>query len=350
MKFAHLADCHLGYFQYGLMQRAKDIADAYLWACVKIAQEKCDFCILAGDLFHHRQVDPVSLGIACEGLRMMGCPVFMIKGNHEMMRSANETDWIDFLASEGLLTLVVKDDSNFIGVSYPRVKIYGLNWAGMATDQMVSQLNIPLKLHQSDFVILMLHAGMEDALAQNHPGTVSWEVLRPLMDRVNYVALGHVHKPLQTGWVMNPGSLETIASDEYQWHERGLLINNVAEDGSFTTQLYVPPRRKFVFVDDGKNWLKDMGEFETPCDLCKDAVVIVKSMNPTIAETIRDKCEPLYVKYVPIKQDTSKVQVQTSSKLDMEIEAIKQLTEIEPQKVLEMKGLKDGETIWHTVE
>lgn len=347
MKFAHLADCHLGYFQYGLVQRAKDIADAYLWACVKIAQEKCDFCILAGDLFHHRQVDPVSLGIACEGLRMMGCPVFMIKGNHEMMRSANETDWIDFLASEGLLTLVVKDDSNFIGVSYPRVKIYGLNWAGMATDQMVSQLNIPLKLHQSDFVILMLHAGMEDALAQNHPGTVSWEVLRPLMDRVNYVALGHVHKPLQTGWVMNPGSLETIASDEYQWHERGLLINNVAEDGSFTTQLYVPPRREFYFLNDLWFEIAEPEDFEQ----LNNAIVVLDSTQPEETTNIINKmCQPLYIKVNKLKRETSKVQVQTSSKLDMEIEAIKQLTEIEPQKVLEMKGLKDGETIWHTVE
>lgn len=355
MKFAHLADIHLGYHQYGLDQRAEDIAKAWMWACAKIAQEKCDFAILAGDLFHHRQVDPVTLSVAMAGLRMMNCPVYMIKGNHEMMRTATEIDWIDFLVSENLVTVPEPAGVAFFEPNHAQkrdrkrsgyVKIFGLDYQGMATDRVVSNLMIPSK-QEGDFVILMLHAGLEGMLPQNHPGTVSWDVLRQYIANVNYVALGHVHKPYVDGWVHNPGSLETISTDEYQWHDRGLLINDVAQDGSFTTQLYVPPRREFYFLDDLWFGIAEVEDFEQ----LNGAIVILNSSNPKETLDIMDKvCQPLYVKINKIKKETKEVQLQTFSKYDMEREAIKQLTDIAPEKVLELKGIKDGPTIWQKVE
>lgn len=338
MKFAHLADCHLGYHQYSLKQRAQDIADAWLWACDKIAQEKCDFCLLAGDLFHHRSIDPVTLHIACLGLRSMKCPIYAIKGNHEIMRS-NDIDWIDYLEAEKLIDLVPSGGTFQVKQDAYRVNIYGLDWVGMATNQKVSELEI---LESKDFTILMLHAGLEDMLPRNHPGTVSYDVLQPLMATVDYVALGHVHKPLRAGWVFNPGSLETISSDEYQWEDRGLLITEVAADNTFETQLHIPPRREFYFLnEDYKDEIFQWSALD-------DSIVFLNSSNPKEAlDIMAEVCNPLYIKVDKVKKETEKVQIKTFSKIDMEVEAIKQLTEIEPKKILEMKELKEGEQIWN---
>jgi DNA repair exonuclease SbcCD nuclease subunit len=353
MRFAHFGDVHLGYHQYGLDQRAQDIANAFLWVCNKVNEERCDFAILSGDLFHHRYVDPVSLSVASEGLRIINCPIYMIKGNHEKMRTAYETDWIDYLVSEKLVILAEPTGVSFYMGEHCRQKdrrhnhyvtVFGVDWVGMATDQIVSNLVIPSGF-AGDFFILMLHAGMEDVLPKNHPGMLSYETIRKFMDRVDYVALGHIHKPHLDGWIFNGGSLETIASDEYKWPDRGLIVVDVNEDKSFTTQLHVPPRRSFFTHTP----VKDGIPFD-PRILFKDAVVIVNGTQADV-DFIKANSDPLYIKLNLVKDEKRHVEVQPSlNKVTMELDAIKQLTDLPSEKVLDMKGLKDGKEIWSTAD
>jgi DNA repair exonuclease SbcCD nuclease subunit len=63
---------------------------------------------------------------------------------------------------------------------------------------------------------MMLHAGMYGQVPHLHGGLTSGqiEIFQP---KVDYLALGHVHKRLQTGWVFNPGSLETNSVEEADW-------------------------------------------------------------------------------------------------------------------------------------
>ena len=51
MKFAHLADTHLGYRQFGLLEREKDFYEVFDKIIDKIIEEKVDFVIHSGDLF-----------------------------------------------------------------------------------------------------------------------------------------------------------------------------------------------------------------------------------------------------------------------------------------------------------
>jgi DNA repair exonuclease SbcCD nuclease subunit len=45
---------------------------------------------------------------------------------------------------------------------------------------------------------------------------------------VDYVALGHIHKPYsQDDWLYNPGSLENNSADEAQWEDRGYYLVEV---------------------------------------------------------------------------------------------------------------------------
>ena len=49
MKFAHLADTHLGYRQYGLFEREKDFYEVFDKVIDKIIEEKVDFVVHSGD-------------------------------------------------------------------------------------------------------------------------------------------------------------------------------------------------------------------------------------------------------------------------------------------------------------
>lgn len=61
MKFAHLADTHLGYRQFGLLEREKDFYEVFDKIIDKIIEEKVDFVIHSGDLFDSARPSPIAL-------------------------------------------------------------------------------------------------------------------------------------------------------------------------------------------------------------------------------------------------------------------------------------------------
>jgi DNA repair exonuclease SbcCD nuclease subunit len=72
----------------------------------------------------------------------------------------------------------------------------------------------------------MLHAGLEGQLA--HMGRLKQNDLAPLRKHIDYVALGHIHKPYAIDdWIYNPGSLETCSMDENAWPDRGCYLVEV---------------------------------------------------------------------------------------------------------------------------
>ena len=60
MKFAHLADTHLGYRQFGLIEREKDFYEVFEKITDKIIEEKVDFVIHSGDLFDNSRPSPLA--------------------------------------------------------------------------------------------------------------------------------------------------------------------------------------------------------------------------------------------------------------------------------------------------
>lgn len=68
MKFAHLADTHLGYRQFGLLEREKDFYEVFDKIIDKIIEEKVDFVIHSGDLFDSARPSPSALLAFQKGL------------------------------------------------------------------------------------------------------------------------------------------------------------------------------------------------------------------------------------------------------------------------------------------
>src|ERR1700687_4638046 len=150
--FIHIADTHLGYEQYGVRERFNDFSRAF-WDIVDDAlYREADFLVIAGDLFHKRAIDALTLIHAIEGLKKLkakGIPVIAIEGNHDRSYYREGISWLQFLCHERYLKLlapIMRDGApvlttwqqedmrgSHVDVMDGRLRIYGLPWQGAST-------------------------------------------------------------------------------------------------------------------------------------------------------------------------------------------------------------------------
>lgn len=281
-RFLHLADCHLGYKQYNRPERFDDFARAFLSIVQVAIDEKVDFVILAGDLFQKRAIDALTLDQAINILTKLkdaGIPCIAIEGNHELSYYDEFLGWVQFLARQELLILLTPRFEDGIpqltaynrrrGGAYfepmPGIRIYGLKYQGASTARIFAAYGEALTAAQEsgqndgvDYTIFLAHTGVEGVLA-NDSGGLSHRQLAVLKPHVDYLALGHIHKPFEIdGWIYNPGSPETCSFTEAAWPERGYLIVEVDTDAAaqssdgdeptlkHSTTLHANPRRPFL--------------------------------------------------------------------------------------------------------
>jgi DNA repair exonuclease SbcCD nuclease subunit len=281
MRFLHAADIHLGYQQYGLKERFNDFSQVFLHIVDQAVQQQVDFLLLAGDLFEKRTVDPLAMRVAVEGLgtlREAGIPVLAVEGNHEKAYYRDQYSWIEFLDAlgyvrllnprfeEGRCLLEPYGDAAGAYVDLPLgqdqpggVRVYGLKYYGASTGKVFGLLAEALaeadgEDREAGFTILIAHAGLEGQLA-HYSGTLTHNLLAPLREKIDYLALGHIHKPYAVGdWIYNPGSPETCGMDEVAWPERGYYLVEIdparlagAADHNpgHRAELIAPPRRPF---------------------------------------------------------------------------------------------------------
>jgi DNA repair exonuclease SbcCD nuclease subunit len=106
-KFAHLSDCHIGANREPVLESLELAAfSRALDICI---QEKVDFILITGDLFHANIPD---MRVTNEAVKKMkevrdkGIPIYVIYGSHDY--SPNQTSMIDILDSAGLIKKIVK--------------------------------------------------------------------------------------------------------------------------------------------------------------------------------------------------------------------------------------------------
>jgi DNA repair exonuclease SbcCD nuclease subunit len=268
MRFLHAADIHLGNRQYDNAERMADFSRAFRDMLRDALDARVELVLLAGDLFHKRDVEPrtfVQAAMLFERLKAQGIPVLAIQGNHEGSAYREAFTWLDGLAELGLVRVLSAayhdgqmvvapyDDGVKAGAYYDigDVRVYGLRYAGASTARVVADLSDALARMEGPrpaYSILMLHAGLEGILDQ-YAGTLSRENLEALRPHVDYVALGHIHKPFcQDDWLYNPGSLENNSVDEAQWSERGYYLVDVHPGATpcHTATLYNSRRRRVL--------------------------------------------------------------------------------------------------------
>ena len=269
IRFIHAADIHLGYRQYGNADRYNDFAHAFECLVDDALGRRVDFVLLAGDLFHKRVIQPRTLLQAThclERLRDGGIPVIAIEGNHDSTVLKKEKfSWLDYLVEADLLillnpsiteegaTLDPWDGHDKVGayIDLKGVRVMGLKYYGAMTPGLIQDLSEALANQtgpRPPYTILMLHAGLQGIL-DHYSGTLTRAQLDSLRPYVDYLALGHIHKPfIQDDWIYNPGSLETNSVDEAQWEDRGYFVVEVdpANKPAHSVTRIRGQRRRFV--------------------------------------------------------------------------------------------------------
>ena len=234
-KFVHLADIHLGYQQYQSEERLKDFSRVFHQAVDDAVKKQVDFVLIAGDLFHKAAINPITLLQAknpLSKLRAANIPAIAINGNHDGTRYGNRFSWLDYLQADGCLTVLKPTfskagqmelaPSNGRGGGYIDIKdvrVIGLNYLGASTPSVLEELpGVIEQLPQNNhFTILMAHFGLEGEVP-NLNGAISHSTIAPLKQHIDYLALGHIHKPVERdNWIYNPGSLEACGIDERNW-------------------------------------------------------------------------------------------------------------------------------------
>jgi DNA repair protein SbcD/Mre11 len=278
--FIHIADTHLGYEQYGVRERFNDFSRAFWDIMHEAVTRSVDFVVIAGDLFNKRAIDARTLIHAIEGLKALrerGIPVIAIEGNHDRSYYREGVSWLQFLCNQKYLILLdprMQDgapvlehwDADRMQGAYfdlldGKLRVYGLKWQGAATARSMEGLHHALEeAHASEqtdgveYRLLMMHTGV-DGIVPRLQGLPTQSQFNPLKKHIDYLALGHVHKPFEIdGWIYNPGSTETCGAEEAAWEDRGYYYveidteseeNALSEKRQRATHL-VSKRRPFI--------------------------------------------------------------------------------------------------------
>jgi len=122
MKFAHIADAHLGAFSKNPPLRDLNLL-AFQRAIEKCVEEEVDFILIAGDLFHNPipNMDIVKKSVEIMKIaRDAGIRIYVIYGSHDF--SLGSTSLLDVLASAGIFKKVVKMERGERGIILREVK------------------------------------------------------------------------------------------------------------------------------------------------------------------------------------------------------------------------------------
>lgn len=223
MKIYHAADIHLGRRRLDGRLPDDDIVVAFRFIAQEAVREEADVFLLAGDLFDRPQVEPHHLRQAQEVLRLLksaGIPVIAIEGNHDkQFVNTDAPTWVRFLAEDDLLMLLRpefhpdgvrllewnSESRTGAWLEIGGVRFVGAGYLGAATPNKMRQILSQLEAGRPQ--VVLLHAGPEYFVGEG--GGFSKEDLEMLKEKVCYLALGHIHKPmLHDGWACNPGSPE----------------------------------------------------------------------------------------------------------------------------------------------
>ena len=254
--FLHLADVHLGNEQYGVRERFNDFSRTF-WDIMQDAlRRRVDFVVIAGDLFHKRAIDARTLLHALHGLKELherGIPVIAIEGNHDRSYFREGTSWLQFLCYEGYLALLDPEMQDgtpqlepwdhqrmrgaYVDLLDGRLRIYGLKWQGASTARCMEGMTRALEESREqeqaegvEYRMLLMHTGV-DGIVPRLVGLPTQSQFEPLKKHIDYLALGHVHKPFEIGdWMYNPGSTETCSADEVAWEDRGYYYVEIDTD------------------------------------------------------------------------------------------------------------------------
>jgi len=227
VRIVHLADTHLGYKQYNLEEREKDIYDVLEEIGDKILEEHADIVIHSGDLFDSPRPTTQAYYAFKKFLKRLDGKVefFAVLGDHDKPKARGMPPHKLFDDQIQTLGVAGVSEHQQISVDGKKVLIVGISHLSRAYRPiLIEELKKLENLKtQVDCRVLALH----EAIDKFFPFEEACEIsLTELPKNFRYYAMGHLHSRIKAsygqGELAYSGSTEIMRSDEIgSWKKLG---------------------------------------------------------------------------------------------------------------------------------
>lgn len=243
MKFAHMADCHIGSWRD---PKLKDVSTiAFNKAIAKCMEENVDFILISGDLFNTSlpRIDNLKTVVTTfKQLKDKNIPVYIIPGSHDYSPSGKTM--LDVLEQAGLFINVVKGEEidgklklNFTIDPKTGAKITGMLGKRYSLEkEYYKNLILDNLENEPGYKIFMFHSGIDELKPEDMQNIIT-QPLSLLPKNFNYYAGGHVHIVKDEniegyGTIVFPGPLFPNSFSELEKLETGGFY--IVEDQNLT--------------------------------------------------------------------------------------------------------------------
>lgn len=250
IKIAHIADTHLGYKQYGLIEREEDFYDTFRNIIDDIIDKQVDYVIHAGDLFENPKPPIKALLVAQESfLKLMqhNIPVYTIAGNHDFMQRKNTITPQKLYENENFHIISFHD--NTIPLT-ENVVLCGLPYISKNYEENIKEILKQMTENIKDYKwkILMLHG----SIRKYFDFEPEFE-LDTIPTGYDYYAMGHLHGRIMDtfkgGKLSYPGSTEIRNKDElpnYWKNGKGYNLITITDNQLSAEYINIKLERDFI--------------------------------------------------------------------------------------------------------
>lgn len=240
-KFFHIGDIHLGreFKSENLLGLDEEIRSEELWETFENSlsfseENNLDFLLISGDLFESENINMKALDrINYIISKYPNLKIFLIFGNHDYL--SDKTEYLRKNAPENLIIF----DNNLRYLEIDNLRIYGFSW------DRVEYKETPFKLGPVDkeYINIFLIHGTNS----NNTNYLPLDIKEIENLGFDYVALGHIHDPIQVGEKsFYSGSLEPLSFNEIGYRG-GIVVQLSKEELNFK---FIPlAKREYKIID-----------------------------------------------------------------------------------------------------
>ena len=234
MKIVHCSDLHLGKRFSGnkdyVKKRYMDFFNAFAVFIDKVEEIKPDVCLIAGDIFDKKEINPDILSKTEYLFKRLKDNVkkdiIAIEGNHDNSRILEES-WLEYLQEQNILKVFYynKDfeEKNYLKID--DINFYPVGYPGFMINEALTKLSE--KLNPQEKNIVLVHTGISGS-TNTLPGLVSTSILDLFKDKAIYIAGGHIHSfttyPKEKPYFFVSGSLEFSNIQNEKSDKKGFIL------------------------------------------------------------------------------------------------------------------------------
>lgn len=282
MRFAHIADCHVGAWRDPLMKKLTH--SVFEKAIDKIIKKDVDFLIIAGDLFNTAVPSIDSLRVVVRGLsrlREKNIRVYAIAGSHDFSPSGKTI--LHVLEEAELIIDVSKGQVNeesvvleFTEDKKTKAKLTGIiGRRGSLDKHYYKNLNKESLEKEKGFKIFIFHTPIKEMCSGEFENT-EYESINTLPKGFDYYAGGHLHIVKEFSnkdypLVVYPGPLFPVNFSELERIRCGGIY--FYEDGELKREEISVKEVKSIFIN---------GEGKVPSQITEEILSEIKEVSDKI--------------------------------------------------------------------